>query len=287
MSYKDINSRDVAGDPHNAECFLCKHAGGLIECRRCPRAYCKGCIMASSREPGNFDSWDCPACVLLGLGEARDDAVVDQPPTKPTVEAVNSKLHPPTPTPAHAIAAENIKGVSQPSSSYIQIVTNRRSETPTKAGMSLDSKAVKLGKSLTCIFTIYALTLADQERGKKRSRYSTLPSEVDEALAIINRELEAASYSKSIIAHTEARLHVAEQDLAIERGKSALAVPNVNQDEICKLQDELKRKNAYIEQLLKEKAESQAEASKYASKVRELEDWKRRMKMMIDGTAES
>jgi hypothetical protein len=131
------------------------------------------------------------------------------------------------------------------------------------------------------------LTPIDQEKGKKRSRYSTLPSEVDEALAIINRELEAASYSKSIIAHTEARLHVAEQDLAIERGKSALAASKANQDEVQVLKDQVKHKDLIIEQLMNSNSELRDEANKNAAKVKELEDWKQRMKMMIDGTSDS
>jgi hypothetical protein len=109
---------------------------------------------------------------------------------------------------------------------------------------------------------------------------------VDEALAIINRELEAASYSKSIIAHTEARLHVAEQDLAIERGRAALAASKVNQDEVHVLKDQLKQKDMMIEKLLNDNAELKLEAEKNATRVKELEDWKQRMRMMIDGASD-
>jgi hypothetical protein len=132
------------------------------------------------------------------------------------------------------------------------------------------------------------LTLIDhQEKGKKRSRYSTLPTEVDEALAIINRELEAASYSKSIIAHTEARLHVAEQDLAIERGKAALAVSKSNQDEVQVLKDTIQKQDYIIRKASEDYETLKVESEKNARRVEELETWKRRMKMMIDGTADT
>lgn len=53
------------------------------------------------------------------------------------------------------------------------------------------------------------------------------------------------------------------------------------------LQEEIKRKNILIERLLKDNEELKAEAHKYSNKVKDLEDWKRRMKMMIDGTSET
>ena len=114
-----------------------------------------------------------------------------------------------------------------------------------------------------------------------------MPSEIDEALAIINRELEAASYSKSIIAHTEARLHVAEQDLAIERGKAALAVSNSSQDEVETLKATIRKQDDMIKKACLDYEALKAENEKNAKKVKELEDWKRRMKMMIDGTSDA
>jgi hypothetical protein len=131
------------------------------------------------------------------------------------------------------------------------------------------------------------LTCSDQEKSRKRSRYSTLPNEVDEALAIINRALETASYSKSIIAHTEARLHIAEQDLAIERGKAALTAAKFNEDEMHILKEQMKQKDLIIEQLKRDNTELEAEAEKHAAKVKELEGWKQQMKMMINGTSTS
>ncbi|TAQ88560.1 hypothetical protein B7494_g3085 [Chlorociboria aeruginascens] len=125
--------------------------------------------------------------------------------------------------------------------------------------------------------------ILNQDKGKKRSRYSTLPNGLDEALAIINRELEAAAHSKSLIAHMNARLHVAEQDLAIERGRTAIAASKTKVDELFDLKEQARHKDLLIEQLRKDNTALKAEAEEYALKVKELEDWKQRMRMMIDG----
>ena len=100
---------------------------------------------------------------------------------------------------------------------------------------------------------------------------------------MINRALEAASYSKSIITHMEARLHVAEQDLAIEKGRAALAVSKSNQNEVSDLQEQIRQKDLLIDQLRQDNAQLKSVMEKHTTRVKELEDWKRRMKMMIDG----
>lgn len=248
------------GNPHNPECFVCKRAGGLIGCRRCPRSYHSECIGIRVDSSAAVENWDCPACALLSLDGAED--------ILPTRATTTVQEHSPTQS------IEKFRPINPQITKLVSGTTSvKRPESiqSPKPAKSTDAKPL----------------LSDQEKSKRRSRYSTLPNEVDEALAIINRELEAASYSKSIIAHTEARLHVAEQDLAIERGKSALAASVAVQDEIQFLKEQVKQKDLMIEKLHDDNIKWKAEAEKNEARVKELEDWKRRMKMMIDGTSDN
>jgi len=110
---------------------------------------------------------------------------------------------------------------------------------------------------------------SELKRGRP-SRYSTLPDEVDEALATINRQLEDGLHYKKILEHVTARNKALEQELKIERGKALLATRNeqaVGEVEI--LREEIQR--------LKRNAERDGK------KIRDLEGWKLRMKAMIDG----
>lgn len=111
-----------------------------------------------------------------------------------------------------------------------------------------------------------------------------MPIEVDEALAIINRQLEVASHSKSMLEQATTRLHTLEQDLLIERGKVKLTANKSDKDaEMIALQEELKLKHNIINSLTK-RNEQLSDAVEFKElKIKELEAWKKRMKMMIDG----
>jgi len=80
------------------------------------------------------------------------------------------------------------------------------------------------------------------------------------------------------------RMHILEQDLMIERGKAMLIAGQNNKDaEINTIKDELKLKQDMIKELT-EKTEELLDDVRYKeAKIKDLEAWKRRMKMMIDG----
>jgi hypothetical protein len=84
----------------------------------------------------------------------------------------------------------------------------------------------------------------------------------------------------------EARLHVAEQDLVIEKGKAALAAPKSNQNEVFDLKEQIRHKDLFIGQLRKDNFRWRAFSEQHSSRAKELEEWKRRMKMIIDGDPE-
>ena len=107
---------------------------------------------------------------------------------------------------------------------------------------------------------------------------------MDEALAIINRQLEVASHSKSMLEQATTRLHILEQDLIIERGKAKLNTSQSDKDaEINALQHELRIKQSIIDELEKKYELLVDEVKSKDLKIKDLEAWKLRMKMMIDG----
>lgn len=107
---------------------------------------------------------------------------------------------------------------------------------------------------------------------------------MDEALAIINRQLEVASHSKSMLEQATTRLHILEQDLIIERGKAKLNTSQSDKDaEINALQHELRIKQDIIDELEKKYELLVDEVKSKDLKIKDLEAWKLRMKMMIDG----
>jgi hypothetical protein len=61
-----------------------------------------------------------------------------------------------------------------------------------------------------------------QDRPQKRSRYTTLPEHIDEALGLLNRELESAFQSKTLLRDMASQIHILEQQLEIRKGQEKL-----------------------------------------------------------------
>jgi hypothetical protein len=81
------------------------------------------------------------------------------------------------------------------------------------------------------------------------------------------------------------RLHILEQDLMIERGKAKLNSSQSDKDaEVNTLKHELKLKQDRIDELERKCAQLIDEHQSKDLKIKDLEAWKLRMKMMIEGT---
>jgi chromosome segregation ATPase len=131
------------------------------------------------------------------------------------------------------------------------------------------------------------LTYPDQSKRKKRSRYSTLPDEVDEALATINRQLEAGIHLKTMLEHATARNQALEQELQIERSKALLAPRNEQiTAEMNALRIRYKDLQHTLDDLTEQNQHLKADAERHLKKIKDLEAWKLRMKAMIDGDSE-
>ncbi|KIN00775.1 hypothetical protein OIDMADRAFT_180887 [Oidiodendron maius Zn] len=311
-------------DPHSNICFVCKKPGSLLNCLSCPRSYHQECLDPTRSAVAQAERWACPACSILYAHEpiapttttqlpepselsnpqsgVRDDLVVEEP--EGTILVDNAR-------PENMSDSNTSKEGQHASSTQPTYASNPKSSNPSSissrsnlpGGMSNESgtpNRLLRGKlpnhslidphifnhagSKTPHHYSNASSKLEQGGLKKRSRYSTLPTEVDEALAIINRQLEVASHSKSMLEQATTRLHILEQDLMIERGKATLtAIQNDKDTEINTLKDELKLKQDMIDELTQKTEELLGDIRFKDAKIKDLEDWKMRMKMMIDG----
>jgi len=131
-----------------------------------------------------------------------------------------------------------------------------------------------------------SLILLDSTELKPRSRYSTLPDDVDEALATINRHLEAGAHSKHMLDSMTAKNSALDQELQIERGKTLLATRNQHEAEITALQSKVKDMETVIRELRVQNQQFKSDAEESLKKIKNLESWKQRMRSMMDGDAE-
>jgi hypothetical protein len=124
-----------------------------------------------------------------------------------------------------------------------------------------------------------------QERPHKRSRYTTLPEHIDEALGLLNRELESAYQSKNVVRDMASKIHVLEQELKIRKGQEVL-MAREQEREISPGKEVLESLKREIEGLrndnrvLREEVERMRDESK--RKEGENDKWRRSMKALID-----
>jgi predicted nucleic acid-binding Zn-ribbon protein len=140
---------------------------------------------------------------------------------------------------------------------------------------------------LSARYSKLSLTYLDQSKRKKRSRYSTLPDEVDEALATINRQLEAGIHLKTMLEHATARNQALEQELQIERSKALLASRNEQTvAEMNALRTQFNDLQHEFDDVTEQNQRLKTDAEKHLKKIKDLEAWKLRMKSMIEGDSE-
>jgi hypothetical protein len=246
----------IVGGLHSRNCFNCKKSGTLLECHNCPRAYHRRCLDPPIH--GNFkidQPWFCPNCALLqlDLNEPSRRTVSSSGSDQGKPLAKLPSLHIGDVTPLHRSSEpNNTKHISK-------ITISSRNRTP----------------------------LPDaQDRPHKRSRYTTLPEHIDEALGLLNRELESAYQSKGLLRDMASKVHILEQELKIRKGQEMLLARGQDRElspgrelveslkkEIDGLRDENKELRDEVERM-------RAEARRKDS---ETEEWRRSMKALIDG----
>jgi hypothetical protein len=116
------------------------------------------------------------------------------------------------------------------------------------------------------------------DRAHKRSRYMTLPDEIDKALGLINRELEQACQSKAAFVEMKRKLDIVEQELKIQRGKTELLERDRRRIEALDGMDVgIRDENRQLRE------QNTALVAEMKAKMDEWERWKVSMKAFVDG----
>ncbi|RDW77886.1 hypothetical protein BP5796_05738 [Coleophoma crateriformis] len=300
------------GDPHPQNCFVCDLADELLNCRHCPRSYHATCLDPPIQRSLAPDDWVCPACALMGIQGATHTYLLDQPYEREDARRMARvegtagivDAHPEVnqePSDSTDFQIQDNGTLQQPSAASVQAksresVKGKQSRTFINA-LNLNPRVVESSSSghgpagrnnLTFVAHPRSSPGTDHQPDfKKRSRYSTLPNDVDEALATINRQLEAGVHSQTILEHVTARNQALEQELQIERGKALLAARNEQSEaEVKEMKARFKDMERELGETREENRQLKIDAEKNIKKINDLEAWKLRMKAMIDGDPE-
>lgn len=246
----------IVGGLHNKNCFNCKKEGTLLECYNCPRTYHRRCLDPPIH--GNFkidQPWFCPNCVLLQLE-------LDEPGRQ-----IISRLR-----------SDQGKPLAKLPSLHIgDVIPLHRASDPNNTKHI--SKFTVSSRNRTPLPDV-------QDRPHKRSRYTTLPEHIDEALGLLNRELESAYQSKNLLRDMASKIHILEQELKIRKGQEVL-LAREREREISPGRELVESLKRAIDGLRNENRGLREDMERMRAEARrkdsEAEEWRRSMKALIDG----
>lgn len=133
-----------------------------------------------------------------------------------------------------------------------------------------------------------------QLRGSRRSRYTTLPDNVDSALKVLYVELETAAELRQKVAALEAQVSLLQRQLQLQHKETALArkaadmAPRVSQEELERLRSEASEGRAAVEGSSVLRSQNQAlevelkECKSQLGKLTDtLQEWKQKLSGLV------
>lgn len=250
-----------AGSPHDNICFECYQPLILILCDTCKRSYHDFCKPKDSflRED-DAHSWYCPVCVDRGWHLAPPAITPPASPRTgtPNTTAINLASHAPTRANSEAVHHEDMANRAQ------------RTTAPRE------------------------LTAPSAPSAPRKSRFNTLPEEVDSALWVVYRELESVPLLRQNISDLQFQLSSLRQELSIRRNELALTKRVVEKGRAAEIELQKYREKAVNRQASTEDTEATRARNReleselkntrneleYANKT--LQSWKQKLSKLID-----
>ncbi|KAH7383040.1 hypothetical protein BKA64DRAFT_175289 [Cadophora sp. MPI-SDFR-AT-0126] len=295
--YRQVYSPAWDGGPHIFEgkhedfCFVCGSSMELFECQTCDTSYHAAC-MTPSLDPGDVpDFWFCPHCVAreLHLPQPPPTTYFTPPPPLTPSTSPSDVSHSRTSSSAHAAPPHHrvYEHTRKPSNRDIPAI-----EPPPAVDPKLHSVPEQPAPPSTAVPQVSTAAPTAPKTGttkgntgrprrsysppRKKSKYSAFSSEVDKALAVIHKELEASASVGRAESDLRDKIQMLEQELRLKDGQITLArreveVAKMNGGDSAGLKAENEQLKAQITRL----------NGLLDSKDAELRDWRARLKSMI------
>ncbi|UKZ96997.1 uncharacterized protein TrAFT101_011766 [Trichoderma asperellum] len=319
--YRDWRKK---GSPRQSLCFVCNEGGDLRDCYTCPRSYHKHCLDQPVEQFIHNDNFFCRICQKrqwhqhlpplspppspppekqrVALPSHRPNVQANNEPRLPSTSpapASNSPALAPTPThtPASAPTPASANQHSQATAptSFTWLSQNQFTTPLTRSGTTSSPRA---STPLSGVINISGAGrgMVAGPRGP-RSRFSTLPAEVDDAVSLLLRELEYLGDARQKITQLEDVIVRLQQDVKINENALILAQRNAassnsrNSEGLRAENEKLKKEAEDMRRLLadeKSRSRFHQEDAEYwksqaQSKQTELEELRGKLKNLLGG----
>ncbi|KAI5460148.1 hypothetical protein BGZ63DRAFT_389595 [Mariannaea sp. PMI_226] len=280
-----------AGAPHDDFCFGCKQPGDLDFCVTCRRSYHKACKLEratdASPEGGAIQGatgWFCEICV------DRNWHINPPPLTPPASPELLPLAVPAIQTLPQARMTNSIREYSQN-----QICAGNHGVSPVPLLLTTSGGPGTTTTTATATKRQSEATNTTSRRGTttRKSRYTTLSTEVDSALRTLYCELEASAEARHQVTDLEAQVSHLRRELDLRGSELLLArkaaeMARSSQHEIAQLRLEAAQRQraadeatALREEKKKLLAELQDNRARLSDMTQTLQEWKQKLSVLI------
>ncbi|KAL2063954.1 hypothetical protein VTL71DRAFT_4448 [Oculimacula yallundae] len=266
-------------DKHDDFCYVCGSSMELFQCQTCSTSYHASCMSPTVSPSEVPDFWFCPHCVDRELHIPHPLPTNDFNPSPPELSRNARQTGIPSETSYHKHSPLSKGNAHTPEPIAAESSRNRPNSElvpPATTAVSLSDKAGQKLPKPTAAKGNTARPRRSYSPPRKKSKYSAFSSEVDKALTVIHKELEASAKVGKTEAELRAKIRMLEQELRLKDGQITLAgreleIAKRNGGDSAGLRienEELKMQVSRLERLVE-------------SKDSELRDWRDRLKSMI------
>ncbi|CAH0054555.1 unnamed protein product [Clonostachys solani] len=302
-----------SGAPYDEFCFACKKSDDIHPCLTCRRQYHESCRPKGSITVlgGLAQGWYCDICVVRNWHMKPPTLTPPASPPPETsraaeeVESGRRDVHPTNPPP-QSETMQSSHGLQDPSPNLRLIQSTPTSYPTASQNTSQASETAIAHPATTPSHTGPGNVPVPQTRSTdihayttyrpavtRRSRYTTLPTEVDSALRVLYSELETAAELRQQIGGLEGQVIQLRQDLSLrdrelQMTQKALQSARASQSELAQLRQEASQRQGSMEEattLRAEKQQLEEELKSTRTQMDEmsktLQQWKQKLSALI------
>lgn len=302
-----------SGAVYDDFCFACKKSDDIHPCITCRRQYHESCRPKSSViiDHGPAKGWYCDICVVRNWHVEPPTLTPPASPPPETsqaaedVESGRRDAHPPTPL-RQPDAVQSSRGSQGPSPNLGLVHSTPTSRPTASQNTSQASETVIARPAATPTHTRMGNVPVPPARSTdidtytsyrpvatRRSRYTTLPTEVDSALRVLYSELETAAELRQQIGGLEGQVNQLRQDLSLrdrelQMTQKALQSARASQSELAQLRLEASQRQGSVEEaatLRAEKHQLEEELKSTRTQMDEmsktLQQWKQKLSALL------
>ncbi|KAK6385566.1 hypothetical protein LTS17_001135 [Exophiala oligosperma] len=306
---------------HDPVCLECRKPDDLILCQTCKRAYHQNCMPKTSSFCSRTRKLYCVVCVELSWDVSPPDVSASATPepepagdsdylrlqtrhggilnssediARPTVGYGSTAHQRQVPDTTHNPSSDTRTPAPTPAAIAANDRVRQNADEPLEYTQSPERTAPSQNMALsTNDDDLWSLYKGTRDYSKRRSRFATLPTKIDESLSTLYQELATSTFLRQKLSELEAKVRALEQEkqmqknqiILLEQSRTGTFMSDQELAEMRALISQGQSASTRLEELSNKyealQAEFQRQGADLLAKDEALSEWKGKLKAML------